>query len=160
MLAGCVSPQVHRLAVGRVGSSDATPVPDLAPRERPDRPPAGADAPSSPTLARTWAPMTVHLPVDGTYAFPRYTRGHVWTDTTARQRGDFPSALTALELEGETTWTRLGEMGAGGPIAVFEAVVMVPRMLMHDPRRRVRTLPEPYWRANAGVAVAQPAEPK
>lgn len=156
-LSGCLSPEFHRSNLGRVGGSDAVRLPDLHVPDRQEKPFAG-DGPSSPSLARTWAPVNVHVPVDGVYSYPKYTREQVWTASTARQRGDAAAAITALELDGNTRLTRLGEASAAGPIAIFEALVMVPRMLMHDPRQRVRSLPQSYWRTPAGVGVALPAE--
>ncbi len=155
-LSGCLSPEFHRSTVGRVGSDDAVRLPDLHVPDRQEKPFAG-DTASSTSLARSWAPMRVHVPVDGVYSYPKYTREQVWTDSTARQRGDAASAVTALELDGDTRTMRLGEAAAAGPIATYEALVMVPRMVMHKPWQPIRSLPSSYWRTPAGVGVALPA---
>lgn len=156
ILAGCTSPQLHRASIGRVGDG-AVVLPDLAVQDRAEAP-VKSDGPSAPTLARAWDPVTVCVPVDGVYAFPRYTRTQNWTDDTSRQRRGHVTPVTALELGGDEDWTRAGEAAAAGPLALAEALLLVPRMTIHKPWVRVRSLPASYWRTAPGVGVTQQAE--
>jgi len=111
-----------------------------------------SDGPSLTGMSRAdWAPATVLVPVDGVAALRTYAPRHHWTDETARQRGDYPTAVTALELDGATYWTQVAEGGAAPFLAFADAFALPFRMVMAAPWREVRTIPEPYWRAPVSI---------
>lgn len=154
ILPGCWAPHNERITVGRHDSPQSVRLPEFNIADRPEKP-IESDAASTTTLARgSWQPLTVYVPVDGAYAYPRYSRMHHWTRATSRQRGDPVTALSALELEGNTLPTRLAETAASGPLALYDGVLIVPRMFFLPPWQEVRSLPESYWRRGPGVAVS------
>lgn len=99
-------------------------------------------------LSRTaWARQTVVIPVEGTNAYRRYSRNYQITETTSRQRGDFPTPMSALELSGKTGDEQFVEALASGPYALYEGLVLVPRMFFVRPCEEVRATPSEHWRA-------------
>ncbi|CAG1004660.1 hypothetical protein PHYC_03161 [Phycisphaerales bacterium] len=152
LLAGCQAPHNERITLGRHGDpAQSVLLAEFNIPERQERP-IQPDAASTPTLSRgSWQPTTVVVPVDGTYAYPRYARMHRWTRATSRQRGDPVSSVSALELEGNTLPTRIGETSASGPLAIWDGVLMIPRFFFVAPWHEVRSLPESYWRTGTGV---------
>lgn len=128
----------------------------------PDRPERSleSDPATTPTLSRAhWDEIRIDVPVDGVYGYHRYARQHLWGRATVRQRRGPVTALSALELDGNNGWTRAGEVAAAGPLAVWDAILMGPRMIFEPPWERVRHLPTSYWRTPIGVATAVPERP-
>lgn len=105
------------------------------------------DATSAASLDRThWGRLVVEAPVDGVSASPTYTRSFSRTQVTARQRGEFPTPVSALELSGDAQGQR-EEAWLGAPRALGGAVLLIPRLFLERPWREVRTLPHDHWRA-------------
>jgi hypothetical protein len=116
---------------------------------RPETPP-GPDAPSITSIARTnWQPMVIVSPIDSVAATRTYAVNYIWSDATARQRGQSPTPVSSLELTGGSEMTQMWESLASAPIAFAGGVMILPRMITHSPTREVRYFPEQYWRAPA-----------
>ncbi len=157
-LSGCIADHNSRPEVGSQGSGRGTEISELNPPDTRAEVALKSDSPSATSLNRTgWQRTEVLVPVDGTYTFPRYARNHVWTDSTTRQRAEPFTPLSALELDGETGWTQTGELMASPVLAVWDGVLILPRMLFVAPWKEVRTLPESYARTPTGVATTTPA---
>ncbi len=124
------------------------------------------DAPSVTSMARAhWGTTPFVVPVDGVAAKPTYTALRQRTDATARQRGDFPTALTALELDGETRAVRWREAGVSPLWTMWDLVAMPYRMYQRPPTEEVASQLDWYARAQpqtprrtpgAAVREAQP----
>jgi hypothetical protein len=110
--------------------------------------PRADDGTSLAGLSRAgWSRQTIAAPVEGTNAYRRYTRNYQITEATSRQRGDFPTPLSALELTGATRDGQVLEVLAAGPHAFYEGAVLVPRMFFVRPCEEVRATPSDRWRA-------------
>ncbi len=147
-LAGCRSVGNDRNGLGDPSSPAGTTLSAIHGAGARDETPRSDDAPSLAGLTRaSWARQTVSVPVEGTYAFRRYSRNYQITETTSRQRGDFPTPLSTLELTGETQNDQLLETLVSGPYAFYEGVTLVPRFFFVRPCEEVRATPTPHWRA-------------
>jgi hypothetical protein len=154
-LGGCIGHRNDRVTLGRTGGSDEVLLAEFAPPERLEGPPR-SDGPSVMGLARTnWEQVVIDVPVDGTYAFPRYARSRTWGRATARQRGDAVNAINALELDGGNRATQIAEVAAAGPLALWDEILLVPRFFCLPPWAEVRSLPRSYWRTHAHVPVSR-----
>jgi hypothetical protein len=94
-----------------------------------------------------WETTTILVPIDGVAAHPTYARWFEKTDETSRQRNEFPTAMSALELDGDgdaQSW----EMLLGAPRSLGGAAAMPFRMLMHRPWKEVRHVPQTGFRAS------------
>jgi hypothetical protein len=106
--------------------------------------PASLTGPSR--LARAdWQATTFLVPVDGTDAYPTYSRHTPIANATARQRGDFPVPMSALELEGDTTWQRRREVLRAPFDAAWQAAAIVPRFFFVEPWQETRHRPTSFW---------------
>jgi hypothetical protein len=94
-----------------------------------------------------WQTTTVLVPIDGVAAHPTYSRWLEWTDETSRQRNEFPTAMSALELNGDLQDQHM-EMLVAGPRSLGGAAAMPFRMLMHRPWQQVRHVPQTGFRAS------------
>lgn len=99
-----------------------------------------------------WPVTNVVVPVDGVSANPTYATSLTTTSTTVRQRGDFPNALSALDLEGGTTWQQYGEIGYAPLRVATDLVMMVPRMFVNGPGEELPVKPRQMWRAPVVIA--------
>lgn len=119
------------------------------------------DDPSSLTsLDRSgWSKTVVLVPVHGIAHGPTYTTRHRSTDATARQRGEPPTALTALELEGDTGWTQVADSAEAPFVCMWDTLLILPRAIVERPWTEVRGDQEPYWRSSVWDARTQPSQP-
>jgi hypothetical protein len=122
------------------------------------------DAPSLTGINRNnWAPMVMLSPMDSIAATRTYSVNHVWTDSTPRQMGRMPTAVSSIDIAGDSADTQFWEVVASGPLAAIGAVMIIPRMITHSPTREVRYFPEDFWRASPQVArkatAPTPAQP-
>lgn len=116
------------------------------------------DSPSLLSLDRTnWAPTVVVSPVDGVAAHRSYANEGFIARATARQRGDHPNALSALDLSGTTRVEQWAESWLNPGIAFLDVALLVPRMVIHQPWEEAYTFPSQYWRAPATVLRRLPA---
>jgi hypothetical protein len=93
-----------------------------------------------------WQRTTVLLPIDGIEGNPTYSRTLQWTDETSRQRNEFPTPMTALELDGDEN-TQLKESLLGGPYSLLQGALMPFRMATHRPWQAVSHSPQVGYRA-------------
>jgi hypothetical protein len=105
-------------------------------------------AASGSKLARGhWALSTVVVPVDRVGGYSTYIRQPALTNTTARQRGQYPTPTTALDLDAGSEGDQQLEMLASGPQAFYEAAAMVPRFFFVQPWDEVNHVTQPLARA-------------
>ncbi|MCC6677557.1 MAG: hypothetical protein IT436_10470 [Phycisphaerales bacterium] len=165
-LPGCVDAN-NRLSVGAepkeirfealngaqpLAASDATPTDSAF--QRPD------DAPSVFSLDRTnWESRELAQPVDYTLHRPHYRVPSRVPNVLPRERGEFPTANTALDLscrsDGQQAWQALG-----APLGAFAEGLSIPFRLIMEPQSAVWRSPDlAYQRIPATVAAAEPIEP-
>ncbi len=153
VLAGCRAEGNDRSALGTPGSPNAVVLSDIHGAGTRSETPRRDDAPSISGLSRaSWGRQSIVVPVEGTYALRRYARSYQMTDTTARQRGDFPTPLSSLEVTGDTRDEQAVEILAAGPYAFYEGLVLIPRLFFVPPCEEVRATPQEHWRAPASTA--------
>jgi len=124
-------------------------------------PPPTPDAATTTSLSRSnWQTKTVLVPMDGLASKPTYARSHIWTDKTARQRGQMPTDLTALELDGDTYWTQVEQSAASPAFALWDATRFVLWDAWVDPPwdEHVYPLRPGYQRAALGSQRAPSAQ--
>lgn len=140
VLAGCTVSN-ERADIGEVVMLEA-----VGPA-RPVSPPSGE--PSLSGLSRAnWGTVGFVVPVAGTAGNQTYTRSHTWTNANARQRRQHPTAMSALDL-GADEGDQWGEIGASGPLAFWDFLLMFPHLYTSPPWTELRGVQEPYWRAPA-----------
>jgi hypothetical protein len=158
-LTGCISPQNDRITIGRSGRLEA-----FSPAS-----PAAADA-STPALTEqtptligldrsNWAPTVISQPVDGTAHNPLYAQHIHLVDETARQRREYPTALSALELAGGSEQDQQLEalvnplLAAADPFLLpFSMVIEAPWATKYSPD----TAYARYWHPEPANAAAAP----
>lgn len=149
--AGCTQGN-ERVAIGNGRTHNEYKLSELIDTGEP--PPISSDAASTNSLGReNWAPTTVRVPVDGLASHPHYNKPLFFTDKTARQRGEQPTALTALELDGEVPWTTAGEAAVAGPLALWDNTRMLVWDFWAEPlwKEKVRPPMIDYQRAQPGT---------
>lgn len=174
LLAGCGTSQNTRTAIGepRMSVSPGEPsllrdravqLPGLAGDARKD---AGLnqEKPGSTRLSlgtslgrEHWALTPILVPIDGVAGKPTYARWLEYTDETSRQRNEFPTAISALELDGDGDEQQL-EMLMAGPRSLGGAALIPFRMVMHSPFKDVRHVPQPGYRAAPATRQASEIE--
>jgi hypothetical protein len=119
--------------------------------ERPEVPLVD-DGPSLTSLDRSnWAPVVVTLPVDGVAAHRSYTNEKLLVRSTARQRGDYPTAVSSVDLSGNTRVEQWAESWLNPGIAFLDLVLLAPRMIAHSPTKEAYAFTTPHWRASTTV---------
>ncbi len=115
-------------------------------------PPIALPVPNDPSVTsldrRNWEPVNIVVPIYGVAHGPTYTTNHRRTDTTARQRAEHPTALTALELDGGTCGTQVREAAEAPFVAAWDALLLLPRAVVTRPWTELRGGQEPYWRSS------------
>lgn len=161
ILPGCAMPENDRATIGQTMRPEAlTP----AVRPAPATTPIGAAPAGEPSvigLDRShWAATRVHVPVDGTAHGPTYAKRLHSADRTARQRGEYPDAGSALELTDGSLWQQQGEALANHGFAALDTLLIIPRLIWSPPWRE-RWSPdvayERSWQADRPV-FPEPAE--
>jgi hypothetical protein len=169
VLAGCATPQNDRLTIGRGVQLEV-----FYPAEQALAPEGGAVlAEQTPTLVlvvrSNWEPTAIVVPVDGTAHRPLWHQRVHLTDATSRQRNEYPSPLSALELTGGSESQQQVEALANTGMAALDALLFLPSVVIYPPWR-TRWSPaiawERYWEPELTPAVQQiapaaivPAEP-
>lgn len=149
-LTGCASPGNSRSEVGDARFSQSRSVLVRSMSDYDARPEVtySADSTSVEGLSRAhWTHTTIIVPVDGVEGYPRYTREHPNALATARQRGEYPTEVTALELSGDTERKQWQEVIESPMWAIIQAVSMPYRFIWTQPDDPVRHLPDQHWRA-------------
>lgn len=92
------------------------------------------DGPSLVSVGRTeWAAIEYSVPVDGVGHRPNY-RTHWLTDqSSARKRGEFPTATTAFDLGKSGDWSQTEEVLIAPVNQMFDAL-MIPVLLFKEPQ--------------------------
>src|SRR5690606_11428909 len=120
--------------------------------------PEGAPVPAeqAPTLTgiirSDWEPTVIFVPVDGTAHFPTYAERLHLTSATTRQRREYPTPTSALELtEGSGNDQAMEALGNVG-LSVLDVVLLLPRLVV-EPAWHVRWSPDVayarYWYPDA-----------
>lgn len=123
---GCIAVENSRLELG----NDLL-LPAVAPADATPPPPPASDPTTLTSLTRdNWTPTEFRVPRDGVETAPTYRPLFTYPTETARQRGEFPTVLTALEGAGDETNNRQlrGILGSHGR-AVVDAAILLPRMI-------------------------------
>ena len=112
---------------------------------------APIDEVATTTLDRSWWEMpAVTSPIDSVHGFPAYANAFRKTHATTRQRGEFPTATTALELTGDTGKGQRREALLSPFYAGADIVLMPVRMILRSPDTEVRHVPADYDRLPVG----------
>jgi len=117
--------------------------------------PRADDGPSVVALDRqNWSTTDFVVPYDGTRHRPQYTSTLRFTDRTARQRNEYPTLSSALDLNGDeygddSWWNRLGEAAVMPFFAASEGILMVPRLVGEPQWFEVWSPTEAYERSPA-----------
>lgn len=124
-LAGCTHESNDR---HRLGESGTLPAFTVSPHTLPPINPGitGLDRDN-------WEPITLLIPVNGTAHQPTYTTSAFDTATLARQRGEFPTAESALELIDPDEDDEILFAIEAHASAALDAVLLVPRLLLRPP---------------------------
>lgn len=103
-----------------------------------------------------WEETTVVVAVDTTQHHPNLTNGGPdFTDATPRQRGEYPTAFSALSL-GADTDAQVAEAFAGPFFAAWDVVMAIPRLIAQG--GEVQTSPRRWYeRAPANAETLAPA---
>lgn len=150
-LGGCLADGNARNTLGPADGPVA--IADISAAGARSEAPLASDAPSLAGLSRAnWTEKQVTAGWDGTRAFPLYVTHLRWTDATSRQRGGPVSPMSALDLSGETFWMQAAELGAAGPLALYDMLKAPYGMYQSPPWDEVRHTPHRYWRTTPGVA--------
>lgn len=108
-----------------------------------------SDGPSLTGLSReNWGIAPFIVPVDGAAHRPVYADSTPSTDRVSRQRGDYPTVLSAVDGAGEGYWPLMGEAFMSHVYAAGDFVMLPYRLIREAPwAGPVRGTPQPYWRA-------------
>lgn len=167
-LAGCVSPANDRITDGRgpdLGGAKQeafTARSGAAGAATPTAQPTDATAPeirgrSITSLDRSaWPTTTITLPVDGTAHRPTYQRNVIIATRTARQRGEYPTAESALELTAGSSDAQTAEAALQHARAVGD-LVLLPLRIVGQPPWATRWSPDQGY-ARAWPMPADPAQ--
>lgn len=128
LLPGCVG-QTHDLRLGGVQEIET-----FAPRSEP----LETSPLSDPSLAqRPWPEMTLLVPNDGVRNRPVYRTQYLFLNQNRRQRGEFPTPESALDLEtgayGEHLLDAFVIHDAG---SVVDGGILLPRLFLYPPWTR------------------------
>jgi hypothetical protein len=161
LLPACRVQENARTSLGTPGTPNSAEFASLGAGSRPET----SREPDAPSLAGPnqlsrahWDVASVVVPADSIHGYRTYARTRLWSDATARQRGDYPTPATALDSgDGWDTDSAL-ETLASGPGSLYDGVLILPRMLFVSPREPVRHYPSGVWRAPAHTARHTSAE--
>lgn len=149
-LAGCVNSNA-RTTVGDSVVLPAFTEAGVNPRGLPP-----TSAPSLEGMDRSnWSRQVFVVPVDGPEHRPLYATQLTQHNETVRQRLEFPSPTSALELSRTSQGEQIGDAAATAGYAFWDLLAMVPRMCMYAPwGGPQRGDAQPYWRAPVSEARA------
>ena len=145
LLAGCVTPENDRGTIGRSVRLEAFTAAPAQPAGPDMSVPVGQPVPQEPSIRGLdrghWTSTRIFVPVDGTAHRPTYAKRVHLADATARQRGEYPNAETALELTGDSLSDQQLEALANHGIAALDTLLLLPAMVWQAPWR-VRWSPD------------------
>ncbi len=142
-LAGCVNSNA-RTTVGESVILPAFTEAGVNPRGLPP-----TSAPSLDGMDRShWSRQVFLVPVDGPQYRPLYATQLTQHNDTVRQRLEFPSPTSALELSRTSQGEQIGDAASSAGYALWDLLAMVPRMCMTSPwSGPQRGDVQSYWRA-------------
>lgn len=108
-----------------------------------------------------WETKEFLVPVDGTGHRPTYAVSVQLKNSTARQRGEYPTAYTALERDGGFTDEQLVEV-VTSPLVVFGGALLIPFRLIAEPQCLTEYSPAwnyDRWRTGRDPLVPLPPPP-
>jgi hypothetical protein len=172
-LAGCSANENLRLNLGRDVSLSSLPPPVAEPGLDADGNPLPVhsppdDAPSVTGLDRAaFAPVDFVLPLDGTRHEPHGTRRLLIGDETARRRGEFPTAVSALDDGTEASrGSRALEIALMPFWVTYDAAALIPRLVIapfasqrQSPNSLPGRTPERLISRGPGVLTGAPGAP-
>lgn len=146
LLAGCATPQNDRMTIGQsvmLEAYTATPAPTEG------EPAEQVATPSVNGMSRAhWQMTPILVPVDGGVARQTYAKRASGTDSTRRQRRQYPTALSSLELTNGSEEDQEGEAALNVLLALSDVILIIPRALIDWPSK-TRTSPDEaynrYW---------------
>ncbi len=124
-MGGCMKAQNDRVALGNAL---------VLPAFQANHPMTHDNTPGNASFDRSaWMPMEFSIPVHGVAHNPVYTEQANTLHTLARQRGEYPTAQTALELGEPDTPERVLQTARAHGMAGLDALLLVPRIIMRPP---------------------------
>ncbi len=139
-LAGCMSHHNDRATLGASARLEA--IDGHWAEPRPDR---VADGPSLTGLDRSnWSLVRFEAGVDGVSHRPTYATLHAGPTGTARASGEFPTPVSALDLESGGCTDEIGHGFLGLGKAAAEGVSVVPGLFVY-PQWRTGWSPKAIW---------------
>jgi hypothetical protein len=124
---GCISPQNDRITIGQSTRLEAFETPQPRTVTLAER----VAAPSVTGIDRSgWQQTTLLVPVDGIYHHPTYGDRVRITDKTARQRGLYPTAVSALELYNGSEGQQQAEAVLNQLVGVGNVIILPFRMVL------------------------------
>jgi hypothetical protein len=161
---GCISPENDRLVIDQGVRLEAfDPVAPSAALNTTPSAPLELQQPSVLGVDRgNWAKSQLFVPVDATAHNPPYTKRWVLTDRTARQRREYPTALSALETTGASESEQQLEAPANW-LAAFGDIVLLPIRVFWQAPWTTRWSPDEayarYWHPESTGPVGTQAPP-
>lgn len=142
-LAGCVNSNA-RTTIGDSVVLPAFTEAGVTPRGLPP-----TSAPSLDGMDRgNWSRQVFLVPVDGSEYRPLYATQLTMHNDAVRQRLEYPSPTSALELSRTPQGEQIGDAAATAGYAFWDLLAMIPRMCMTAPwGGPQRGDVQPYWRA-------------
>lgn len=146
-LTGCVAPANDRLAINNIETLDT----DVGVQESVTR-----FVPLATIGRREWSPLTYVVPVDSVVHGPTYAPTIELTSKSARQRGAYPTVVSAYEL-GEGSSGQQVQEGAIGPFVGLVQGIATIGLVFYDPPTHGDESPMMAYQRGAPVAVLRPA---
>lgn len=151
-LSGCTSPENDRFRFGEDGMIPAFQT-DAAALPTDDQ------IPSVTSLDRSdWEPVVFAVPVHGTAHQPTYAPGVFDLDSLPRQRGEYPTVETSLDLGEPDCGTEAWFAARTHGMAVVDTVLLLPRLVMR-PHTATDWSPVGRYTRLSGQEPAVSAEP-
>ena len=149
-LSGCASPENDRMTLGQSVRLETFSPAAPPPQSEADAAAAQVATRSITGMSRSnWAMTPILVPVDGVYHRQTYAKRLSGTDSTRRQRREFPTANSALELTEGSEEDQQGEAVVNVLLAASDVILLIPRALVDWPLKQ-RISPdeayERYWR--------------
>ena len=159
-LPGCVDTN-DRLPIGDTLIVEGIAPPPVTAVDAPPATPRPDDGPSVVGLQRDhWAAQSFEVPFDGTRHHPHYRGELRFTGQIARQRNEYPTLSSALDLNGDESgsaawWDRLAEVVVMPFFAFGEGLLIVPKLVGEPPALEEWSPSEAYERTTAWGARAR-----
>ncbi len=146
-LTGCAAPANDRLAVNNIETLDM----DVGVQES-----VTQYTPLATIGRREWSPLTYVVPVDSVVHGPTYAPTIELTNKSARQRGAYPTVVSAYEL-GEGSSGQQRQEGAIAPFVGFVQGIATIGLVFYDPPTHGDESPSMAYQRSAPVATLRPA---